>query len=159
MTSVEVSVFLKGQPIKTTSLDPELNHMQLLHCYVPIWQVNPGVVVLVLGVWLNMETFLLLLLLSFSFGSVSQRTPVTKWWHNTELCNTGSLQTGFANYRLMRQSNLLMYVTCHTSHHFIFSPSAKKFALQFCLPLPEQMLGTARTACSSAQKFASLEHA
>lgn len=84
MTSVEVSVFLKGQPIKTTSLDPELNHMQLLHCYVPIWQVNPGVVVLVLGVWLNMETFFVVVIVVFflwiCFSEDTCDQVMTQYW-------------------------------------------------------------------------------
>lgn len=159
MTFVEVSVFLKGQPVKTTSLDPGLNHMQLLYCYVPTWQVHLRAVGLVLGVWLYMERSCPCCCLCF-FGSVSQRTPVTMWWHNTELCDTGSLQAGFDFfYRLVRQSNLSVYVTCHTCHHFISSLTAKKFALQFCIPLPEQMVGIARTAGSNVQKFAPLEHA
>lgn len=56
-----------------------------------------------------------------------------KGWNNAELCNTGSLQTSFAIYRLVRQSTLSMYVTCHTCHHFMSSPTAKKCALQFCV--------------------------
>lgn len=122
MTFVEVSVFLKGQPVKTTSLDHGLNHMQLLYCYLPTWQVHLRAVGLVLGVWLYMERSCRCCCLCF-FGSVSQRTPVTMWWHNTELCDTGSLQAGFDFFIGSWDSLTFQYMSLVTLATILFLPS------------------------------------